>query len=116
MSCSNPANFVLNAAPDDLRPYSAILTIMMVPSSDPNSRPALVQIFSLHNAVRYAFWISHARMSRSFNAAIVRAIRTESLETTYEYVMEAGAVVVCPPPTSLALRLKFSPSLTSKII
>ena len=82
MSWITPDYFALNAAPDDLRPYSAILTIMMVPSSDPNSGPALVQIVSLHNAVRYAFWISHARMSRSFNAEIVREILTESLETT----------------------------------
>ena len=77
---------------------------MMVPFSDPNSGPALVQIFSLHTAVRYAFFISHDRMSSSFSAAIVRAIRTESLDTTDEYVMEDGVVVVCPPPTSIALR------------
>ena len=67
---------------------------MMVPYSDPNSGPALVQIFSLHTAVRYEFWISHARMLRSFNAAIVRTIQTDSLDTTNEYAMEAGAVVV----------------------
>ena len=89
---------------------------MIVPSSDTNSGPALVKIFTLHTDVRYAFWISHARMSRSFNAEIVIAIQTESLETTGEYVMEAGSFSMCPPPTSLALRLKFSPSLTSKII
>ena len=88
----------------------------MVPSYDLNSGTALVQIFFLHTAIRYAFWISHVRISRSFNAAIVRAIRTESLDTTDEYVVEAGAVVVWPPSTSIALRLKFSPSLTSKII
>ena len=89
---------------------------MMIPSSDPNYGPDLVQIFSLHTSVRCAFWISHARMSRSFNVATVRAIRTESLDTTDEYIMEDGSVVVCPPTTSLALRLKSSPSLTSKII
>ena len=64
-----------------------------VPSSSPNSGPANVQIFSLQSAVRYAFCISQASISSSFNAAIVKAILTESLDTTDENVIEEGAVL-----------------------
>ena len=60
--------------------------------------------------------MSHANISSPFSAAIVNAIRTESLETTYEYAIDAGAVVVCPPPTSHAFLQKFSPSLMSNIM
>ena len=80
-------------------------------SSSPNSGPANVQIFSLQSAVRYALCISQASISSSFNAAIVKAILTESLDTTDENVIEEGAVVVCPPPNSHPFLLKFSPSL-----
>ena len=116
MSCRTPASLDLNAAPDDLRPYSAIFMIMMVPASCANSGPATVHIFSLHFAVRYAFCISHARMSKLFKAAMVSAIQTESRNTTDEYVIEAGATVICPPPTSRAFLRKFSPSLISNIM
>ena len=54
-------------------------------------------------------------MSRSSNAAIVRAIRTEYLDTTDEYMMEAGAVVVCPPNYQSCLNPEVSPSLTSYV-
>ena len=66
----------------------------MLPSSCQNSGPDIVNIFSLHSSVRYALWISNARMSRPFNAAIVSAILTESRDTTEEYVIEVGAVVM----------------------
>ena len=47
---------------------------------------------------------------------MVRAILTESLDTTYEYVIIAGASVMWPPATKHAFRLKFSPKFMSKII
>ena len=50
-------------------------------------------------------------MSSLLSAAIINAIRTESLETTDKYVIDAGAVVVCPPPNSHTFLRKFSPSL-----
>jgi len=55
---------------------------MIFPASDPKSGPARVQNFSQHLAVKYAFLISHAKTLKSLSAAIVNAIRTESLETT----------------------------------
>ena len=87
-----------------------------MPSSSPNSGPANVQIFSLQSVVRYASCISQASISSSFNAATVKAILTESLDTNKENVIEEGAVVVCPPTTSCSFLLKFSPSLISNII
>ena len=52
-----------------------------VPSSSPNSGPANFQIFSLKSTVRYVFCISQAIISILLNAAIVKAILTESLDT-----------------------------------
>ena len=46
--------------------------------------------------------MSHDNMSSTFSAAIVNAIRTDSLDTTYEYTIDAGAVVVCLTTTSRA--------------
>jgi hypothetical protein len=67
----------------------------MVPASDPNSGPALVQIFSLQSAVSYAFWMSQARIFRSFlSAAMVNAILTELRETTDAYVSVLSTYVV----------------------
>ena len=60
--------------------------------------------------------MSHSNMSSPFSAAILNAIRTDSLETTDEYVIDAGAVVVCPSLTSRAFLRNFSPSLMSKIM
>ena len=82
MSLSTTASLDRNAAPHDFSPYNAIFTSINVPSSSQNSGPANVQIFSLQSAVRYMFCISQASISRSFNAAIVKAILTESLDTT----------------------------------
>ena len=76
-----------NAAPYDFSPYNAIFTSINVPSSSPNSGPKNVQIFSLQSAVRYVFCISQALIPSSFNAAIVKAILTESLDTTDENVI-----------------------------
>ena len=50
-------------------------------------------------------------MSIPFSAILVNSIRTESLETTYKYLIDAGAVVVCPHPTSPDFLQKFSPRL-----
>ena len=60
--------------------------------------------------------MSHASISNSFNAAIISAILTKSLDTTDEYVIEAHVDVLCPPPTSLACLRKFSLSLMSNIM
>ena len=107
----NPASLDQNAAPDDFIPYNEIFTSINVSSSSPNFGPANVQIVSLKSAVRYALCIFQANISRLFNAAIVKAILTESLDTTDENVTEEGAVVVCPPPTSRAFILKLLTSL-----
>ena len=88
------ANNALNAAPELFKPYNALVIIRYLPFKLPNSGPALVNIFSRHGAVKYAFWISHARISKSFKAAMVRAMRTLSLETTDAYVSNDGVFVV----------------------
>ena len=116
MSLSTPAILDRNAAPDDFSPYNYIFTSINVSSSYPNSGPTNVQIFSLQSAVRFAFCISQASISSSFNAVIVTAILTESLDTIDKNLIEEGDVVMCPPPTSRAFLLKFSPSLISNII
>ena len=116
MYLSTPASLDWNDAPDDFIPYNAIFTSINVNSSSPNSGPANVQIFSLQSAVRYALCISQARISSLFNDAIVKDIQTESLDTAYENVIEEGAVVMCPPPTSRDFLLKLSASLISNII
>ena len=99
MYLSTPVSLDRNAAPDDFSPYNAIFTSINVPSSSPNYGAANVKIFSLQISFRYALCISQASISSSFNAAIVKAILTESLDTTDENVIEEGAVVLCPPPT-----------------
>ena len=109
MSLSNPASLYRNAAPDDFSPNNAIFTSINVPSSSPNAVPVNVQIFFLQSSVRYALCISQASVSSLFNAVIVKAILTESLDTTNNNVIEEGAVVVCPPPTSHAFLQKLSP-------
>ena len=87
-----------------------------MPNSSPNSGPTNIQIFSLQSAARYALCILQANISRPFNAAIVKAILTESLDTTNYEVIEKGAVVVCPLLTNRKFLLKLSPSLISNII
>ena len=61
-------------------------------------------------AHKYAFCISHATILRSFKAASVSVIRTESREMKNEYVIEAGVPILCPPATNLVFLLKYSPS------
>ena len=46
------ARNALNPAPDDFNPYNTRTTSMLLPFSDPNSGPAVVQIFLRHGAVR----------------------------------------------------------------
>ena len=58
--------------------------------------------------------MAYANMSSPFSAAIVNAIRTEYLETIDEYVIDYGAVVVCPPPTSRAFLRNFHPVLCQR--
>ena len=79
------ARWSLKLAPDDDKPYNA-LTIAILPVVSPNSVPSVVCTFSEHGTVIYAFCISDVFTSRSFNAAKVRAILTDSLETTLTYV------------------------------
>jgi hypothetical protein len=76
--------------------------------------PPSNQILSRHEAFKYALVTSSARTSRSFKPAIKNANRTLSRETTFEYVIDPGVSVVCPPATNLAFRVKSV--LTSKII
>ena len=116
MSLNNPDSLDLNDATDDFCPYNAILTNINVPSYSPNSGTANFQIFSLKSSVRYAFCILQASISSSFNAVIVKAILTESLDNTDRNMIDEGAVVMCPLSTSCAFLLKFSPSLISNII
>ena len=116
MSLRTLASLDRNAAPDYFSPYNVILTSINVPSSSTNFGPANVQILSLQSAVSYALCISQANISMSFNAAIIKAILTESLDTTNKNVIGEGAVDMCPHPNSCAYFLKFSPSLISNII
>ena len=60
--------------------------------------------------------MSHVNISSTFSAEIVNAIRTTSLETLDEYVIDASTVVVCQPLTSRAFLRKVSPILMSKIM
>ena len=117
MSLSNPDSLDRNAAPDAFSPYNAIFKSINVPSSSPNYGPANVQIVSLKGAVRYAFCISHASISISFNAVIVKAILTESLGTTGDNVIEEGAVVDAFLYTaSLSHKMSVDPSMGTQNI
>ena len=73
------ARWFLKLAPDDAKPYIALTMIAVLPLFSPNLVPSVVCTFSEHGAVRYGFCIADVR---SFNAAKVRAILTDSLETT----------------------------------
>ena len=54
-------------------------------------------------AVIYALSTSPTLTSKALRAAIVRAKRSVSCETTLAYVMVGGALVKCPLATSRAL-------------
>ena len=53
--------------------------------------------------------MSQASNSKSFNAAIVSDILTESRVTTDAYVSDEGVSVVWSPATNIAFLLKFYP-------
>jgi hypothetical protein len=76
-------------------------------NSGPNSSTAVATTFSLAGAVAQisSLDITHAITSNPFKAAASRKIWTKSLETTKEYVINAGAPVFCPPATSRAFLL-----------
>ena len=102
------ARWFLQLASDDARPYKALTMITVLPLFSPNSVPSVVCTFSEHRAVRYAFCISDVFTSRSFNAAKVRAILTDSLETTLANVKLLGASTKWPPATRCAFLEKSS--------
>jgi len=82
------AKKALNDVPAGFKPYNALVIIntfptrSCIPGTYLHSSLARIQTFSRFGAVRYAFYISPLNISSSFNAAINRIIRTESLETT----------------------------------
>ena len=88
----------LKLTPDDARLYSALKMIAVLPFSSPNSSPSVVCTFSEHGAVRYTFCMSDVLTSRSFSAAKVRAILTDSLDATLAYVRLFGASPCGPKP------------------
>ena len=75
------ARWFLKLAPEDAKPYNALTVIAVLPLFSPNSVPSVVCTFSEHEAVRYSFCISDVFTLRPFNAAKVRAILMDSLET-----------------------------------
>ena len=93
-SNNSSAKNALNAASGDLNTYNARTTRICLPASEPNSGLAVVHIFSRQGDVRYAFCISHPIVDKPLSAAIVRAIMTISLETTDEYIMDEGNVIM----------------------
>ena len=54
------------------------------------------------------FKMSPDTTSRSLWTVIIRAILADSLNTTLEYIMVTGALVIWPSAISLALHLKYS--------
>jgi hypothetical protein len=91
MSVSLWANIALQDAPEDLSPHKArTTTITPQPESDPNSRPATIQIFLRQGACRHAFDVSVGCTSKSFCPVAANATRTLSRETTEEHVVDAS--------------------------
>ena len=78
--------------------------------------PQMSKSFFWKSSFRYVFCISHTSISRLLNAEIVKAILSESLDTTYENVIEEDAADVCPTPTIREFLLKLLPRLISNII
>ena len=60
--------------------------------------------------------MSQAETCKEFKDAIVKAILTLSLETTLEYVIDAGSLVLCPSATNLAFLVKAPSILMSNIM
>ena len=93
-SFNTSANNDINAAPENFIPFNARTTSIFLPASEPNLGPAVVHIFLLQGAMRYAFCISHPSVDKPLSAVIFRAILKLSLETTDEYVMDEGDTVM----------------------
>ena len=66
----------------------------VAPASAPNSGPNTHHIFSDTGAMRYAFSMSAVLTFKSFRAARVSAIYTDSRDTTLAYVSVFGASVM----------------------
>ena len=71
-----------NAAPDNFYPYNA-LTINIILLFELNSAPTLVRPLSRGREVRYALCIQYPITFRLFKAGILKAILSESQDTTY---------------------------------
>ena len=78
----NEARCAQNAAPALFSPYRALTMMADLPALGPNSGPKIVHTFLVISAVIYALSTSPTLTSRSLRAAIVRARKTVSRETT----------------------------------
>ena len=101
------ARWILKHAPDDAKPYSALTMIAVLPLFSLNSVPSVVCTFS-EQGTSDMHSVSDVFTSRSFNAAKVRAILTDSLETMLAYVELLGASTTWPPATRHAFQEKSS--------
>jgi hypothetical protein len=72
----------MNTALSDFRQYKARTMSARFPASYPNSGPNTIQIFSVIGAIKLALSISAILTSKSFKAAKVYALMTDSLDTT----------------------------------
>jgi hypothetical protein len=72
-------------------------------------------ILSSHGLIRYAFWMSTANTSKSFNATSKNTILMDYLLATLAYFIADGTSVMWPPATYLDFRLRL-PDFTSKTI
>ena len=68
--------------PADFNPYRALFKMKFFPCSGPNSEPALIQTIYKLGAWKKVFCTSAPNKGKSFNAAIINMIHTESLDTT----------------------------------
>ena len=84
------AKWLQNAALALFNPYNDCTKMACFPASGPNSGPHMVEIFSAAGAAKKAFCMSLVFTSKSFNAASVKAMQTDSLDTTLVYVIVAG--------------------------
>jgi hypothetical protein len=83
------ARWLRKLAPADFRPYNERTMMAVAPASSLNSGPNTHHIFSDTGAVRYA-----VLTFQSFRAARVKAILTDSLDTTLVYISVFGASVM----------------------
>ena len=108
--------FALHAKPELLSPYSSLYIIITIPFSVPISVPDSVQSSYLHLELRYALPISHAIISKSFKDASINSIRTLSLDTKFEYLINDGSAVVWPSATNISYLVNFPYILLSNIM